>query len=130
VKVGDEIDLGHSKVELLTDDIVRVEIREKDMVTAKEAGQMNDAIGELSGGKEVFVMILAEDAAQFDRSAREFSASAAGTQFTKADALVVRNLAQRILANFYISFNKPLKPSRVFNSEEEAREWFGKFKKV
>jgi hypothetical protein len=126
--VSNEIDLGHSKLELLDDDIVRIVIREKDIVTAKEAGAMNDAIGELSGGKEVFVMILAEDAAQFDKSAREFSASAAGTIFTKADALVVRNLAHRILANFYISFNKPLKPSRVFNSEEEAIAWFRKFK--
>ena len=128
MEVKNTIDLGHSVVELISADIVRIEIREKDVITGVEAAQMNAAIGVLSGGKEVNVLILGDDAAQFDRSARDYSASPEGNIFTKADALVVKNLAQRIMANFYIKINKPVKPSRVFNSEEEAKEWFKKLK--
>lgn len=40
-----------------------------------------------------------------------------------ADALVINNLPHRLLADFYLKFNRPDIPTRFFSSEEEAREW-------
>ena len=44
-------------------------------------------------------------------------------KYTIADAIIVSNLAQKILINFYLKFNKPPKPSQAFNSEEQAINW-------
>jgi hypothetical protein len=84
---------------------------------------MNDQIGILSEGKEIPVLMVAEEITQFDSSARDFSASDEGLRYTVADAMVVKNIAQRLMASFYLSFNKPKKPSKMFGSEEEAVKW-------
>jgi hypothetical protein len=44
-----------------------------------------------------------------------------------ADAFVIDSLAQRILGNFYLKFNKPQFPTRFFNSKEEALIWLEAF---
>lgn len=38
-------------------------------------------------------------------------------------ALVVNNLAYRILSNFFIRFNRPVVPTKVFNSRKKALVW-------
>jgi len=40
-----------------------------------------------------------------------------------AEALVIRNLAQRILANFYITFHKQDHPIKIFNNKDLALKW-------
>lgn len=45
-----------------------------------------------------------------------------------ARAIVIKILGQRILANFYIRFQKPIIPTKVFNDYKEALEWLEKYK--
>lgn len=40
-----------------------------------------------------------------------------------ATAIVARSLATRIAGNFFIRFNQPPTPTRLFASEEEAVKW-------
>lgn len=40
-----------------------------------------------------------------------------------ASAIVVQNLAQRIIANYYYKFNKPKTPYRIFKDVEKAADW-------
>lgn len=68
-------------------------------------------------------MLLASDSTQFDSSAREFSASTEGFMYKKAEALVVRTLAHRLIAELYLKINKPKKASKAFTNEEDAVEW-------
>ena len=42
----------------------------------------------------------------------------------KAEALVIKTLAHRILANAFISTRKELFPIRIFATEAEALKWF------
>lgn len=123
MKLVREINLEYVTVGLYDPELVKIEIKGNTIIGALEAKGMTDQIGVLSGGKEVRVMIVADELAQFDKGAREYSASDAGFKYTIADALVVKNLAQRLIANFYLKINKPKKPSRIFNSEEEAVKW-------
>lgn len=43
--------------------------------------------------------------------------------YSTADAFVLRSMAQKILANFYIKINKPERPTRFFNDPENALIW-------
>lgn len=118
-----EILFHHSRVQLYEPFMVRVEILSDSVISLKETVEINDAIGKLTSGKEVCVLVIADESAQFDKKAREFSASKAGLVYTKAEALIVKTLGQRITANFYLKINRPLKPARAFNTEKEGVAW-------
>lgn len=45
-----------------------------------------------------------------------------------ASALVVKNLAQRIMADFYYKFKKTYKPVKVFRELDDAIQWLEQFK--
>lgn len=123
VKLLNEIKLNYAKVQLYEPKLVRIEIFSGTIIGLKESKSMNDAIGVLSEGKECLVLIVADEFAQFDRDSSDFSSSDEGQRYTIADALVVKSLSQKILANFYLKFNKPAKPTRIFTNEAEAIVW-------
>jgi len=118
-----EIKFSHSKVQLYEPKLVRIEISGSTPIGKKEAKEMNDALGGLSKGKEILVLMLADEMAQFDKEAMNFSASDEGMLYTIGDALIVKSTSQRIVANLYLKLNKPKKPSKVFNSEKDALKW-------
>lgn len=44
-----------------------------------------------------------------------------------ARAMVIKQLGHRIAGNFYIKFHKPIIPTKIFNSHEEALNWLKQF---
>ena len=40
-----------------------------------------------------------------------------------ASAVIVNNLAYKLIANFYMRFNKPKRPFKTFSNEKDAIEW-------
>ena len=47
--------------------------------------------------------------------------------YSKADAFVIKSLAQKILANFYLKISKPERPTKFFNKKEEALDWLKQY---
>jgi hypothetical protein len=45
----------------------------------------------------------------------------------KAFAIVVRSISERILANYFIKFKKPARPTKVFTNPERAIEWLEEY---
>jgi len=123
VKLLQEINIEYCRLQLFENDLVRIEIKGNFNIGAAESEKITDILGSLANGKKMRVLMVADEITQFDKSAREYSAGEAGSRYTLADALVVKNLAQKIMANFYVSVNKPKVPSKTFNSEEEAKKW-------
>ncbi len=62
-----------------------------------------------------FFSITAEARAEGQK--RHYSA------FVTLQAFVVKNLAQRLIGNFIMKFNTPLRESKLFSNYEEARAW-------
>ena len=44
-----------------------------------------------------------------------------------AEAIVVKSTSLKLLVNAYISFNKPNRPVKMFDSEVKAIEWLNQF---
>jgi hypothetical protein len=53
---------------------------------------------------------------------RHFAGPEHARTFSKC-ALVVNNPISRLIGNFFMGFNKPLKPTRLFTSKEEGLKW-------
>jgi hypothetical protein len=130
VKIIKHIDFEYARVQLLEIGIIRIEMLNGHIIDLEESVQINIAEGELLGGKLAsgLVLMVAENTAQFTNAAREFSASKEGLRFSIAEALVVKNLAQRIIVNFYIKINNPSVPNKAFDNEDEAIEWLLSYK--
>jgi len=60
-----------------------------------------------------------------ERDARVYYSSRDFAQRTTAVALLVGSPVTRVMANFFISINKPAIPTQLFTSEVEAVAWLG-----
>jgi hypothetical protein len=120
-------DLGHSKVHLREDGIVQIEFGDNIDIDLKQAVEIVETIAEFTEEKKVPVLNIAGKNTSATSAAREYSASPAGLKYTTADAYVVTNIAQKILGNFYISFNKPPVITRIFDEQDKAVEWLKTF---
>lgn len=78
---------------------------------------------EHTGSDNYTVLVDATHHVSMSKEAREFMAAYQNPR-RKATALLTRyNLATLILANFYLKFNRPNIPTRLFNHEDEAVAW-------
>jgi hypothetical protein len=64
----------------------------------------------------------------FDAFVREYASSADENKYTIADAIVTSTLSLNMVAKFYIQFNKPHMPTKVFKSRDAAIQWLLSFK--
>ena len=44
-----------------------------------------------------------------------------------AFAIVVRSISERLFANYYLKFKKPIRPTKVFTTPKGAEEWLKQF---
>lgn len=118
-----QIQLSHSKVWMREDGIVVIEFGDHVDLDVKEARELVQATKELAGGKKVLIVNIAGKQTTATSAARNFAASPEAIEYTLAEAYVVNNLPQKIIANFYINFHKPLVPTKIFNNAEAAIVW-------
>ncbi len=58
---------------------------------------------------------------------REFWAKADACPYASADAYVATNFGHKFIGNFYLKFNKPGRPTRIFSNETDAIKWLKTF---
>jgi hypothetical protein len=61
--------------------------------------------------------------ATVDKDAREYGSSKEGNNHTHGAAIVVRSMAQQLIGDYYLKFNHPRYPTRVFYKREKALAW-------
>lgn len=69
------------------------------------------------------LMICASDPFQITSEARKLSSSKDFSADRIALALVSDSSANKFMGNFFINFNKPLNPTKIFTNEQEAINW-------
>lgn len=75
------------------------------------------------GGFKLPVLILCSEHATTDAELLNTLSKNSNNPYSRADAFVIKSMAQKILANFYIKINKPERPTKFFNNKEEALIW-------
>lgn len=73
--------------------------------------------------KKLVNLIKFGNGSSASREAREYASSPKGNELTIASALIVKNLAQQLIIDYYIKFNYPINPTRAFYKIEKAKEW-------
>jgi hypothetical protein len=123
-----KIDLTHSVIVLRDDGIIELYANDHHVYIIEDVKENVKTFGELTGNEKVPVLIIGGSFSSLDDQTREFMATEESLKYSKAEAFLITSLAQKILINFYIKFNKPLVPTRVFTDKEEAIEWLMQYK--
>jgi hypothetical protein len=63
------------------------------------------------------------------KEARDFLASEDGCDGISAAALIIGSPVSTMVGNFWIRINKPLRPSKLFTHEKEAKQWLAQYVK-
>ncbi len=121
--IVDEIKLKHSTLVLYSNTILEIYLDDHFFYTIKEGLEIEIAIEELCQKSELRVILLAGLYSDCDTETRKFIASNSICDKITSMALITRSLAQDLLANFIIAYDKPSKPARVFRSKEKALKW-------
>ena len=119
------IDCGD--ITLREDGIIHMKFKSDYLVEIKDLKDIVEAVGELGNGKKFLNLIEGGLYTNISVEARKYSICDENNIYTIADAFLVKSLAQRLMANFYIRFDKPKLPTRFFDSKEEAEEWLKEF---
>ncbi len=118
-----EIDLGHSKLVFRSDNVLEMICDDDAVYDVKNIRQIILETGKLTGGKKCMQLTIAGKYSTVSKEGREYAATEEAVEFTIAEAYVIQSLAQRILGNFYLKFNKPKVPTRLFTDKDKAEKW-------
>ncbi len=90
---------------------------------SKETIEDGYAFLDQHGGGKFFNVYQFSSFSDVEPEIREWAADSSGNHYTHSDAIVIGSLSQKIISDFYLRFNKPVKPTRIFYSLEKAAEW-------
>jgi hypothetical protein len=122
-----EIDLEEANISLRSDGIVYVFFKENCVLDVKLQHKMLGSYNEVTGSKMTPFLFMADKGVTLTKEARDNAIIVEEITPCSASAVVVTNLAYKLIANFYMQFNKPLRPYKVFSNKGEAVEWLKKY---
>lgn len=114
---------------LRSDGILRITMKPNVKLKHPDAVEMVRLFGEMGGGREFLLLFVAGNDTTVDTEARYYASGPEANKYTIASAFVVKSIAQKLLGNAYVTFNKPMTPTRIFTEEEEALKWLHSFPK-
>ncbi len=107
--------------------IVKVSFKDNHEFGIQDAKELLEDLKKIYQGKPLPILKIPGKYSSIDSEARNFISSVEGMQCSAAEALVTTYLPHRIIGNFYMRVNNPVKPTSFFETEEKAVEWLSKF---
>ncbi len=119
--------LSHSTVTLREDGIVILKCGKDTYYEIEQLKELNELYNKLFGGKRRPILHIVGQYTSISSEARSWGASEEATKHSLAEAYVLTSLPQRLIANFYLKFDKPVVPTKFFNAIPEAEAWLKTF---
>lgn len=116
-----------STIHLLSNGVVIVEVDDNVMVELNDIKEIVRMQGELTDQKKHPVVTVPSEFTTISKEARHYMSGKEAAKYTSADAFIIRALAHKILADFYMRFQNPVVPTKIFRTREEAVEWAANF---
>lgn len=105
------------------DNILYIECHPKTTMTIEEGHLSTEKATELIQGVPIPMLCDLTNVVKMSQDCRKHFAGPEHAQvFTKC-ALLITSPISRIIGNFFLGANKPLKPTRLFTNKKEALKW-------
>lgn len=125
--IEQQIDRAYFSVLLLKEGMLHVKIRNVDEITTEQAREIIACMGEFCRDRKRPSLVSSDTFAAPTAEARIFLAQKESNPYVTATAYIARTLAEKIMTNAFIRFNKPARPTRMFTSEKKAIEWLREY---
>jgi hypothetical protein len=109
------------------DGIIKIVYQDDHEFNIVDAKNSLKDLEQITKGKTYPILKIPGKYSSIDNEARKFISSPEGMQFSSAEAFVTTFLPHRIIGNFYMKINKPVKPTAFFETEEQAVKWLQQF---
>jgi len=114
-------------LELRDDGILHIHLSNEKEYTLVGIKEVNLLIGEMVNYTPLPVLMSADDFVVFPEGAREMNAKKNTFPYSKAVAYLAKTPAHQLIVSFYINNNKPERPTKMFETEEDALKWLKTF---
>lgn len=111
-----------------SDDIIHVKFLTNTEITVELQSLLLKNYIEITQGKDSCFIFEGGEFVSITKEARENAILIEKQSPDCASAIIIRNLGQKLIADFYYKVNKPKKPFKVFTDFEKAIEWLKDFK--
>ena len=122
----EKIDLKDCSIELDKDGIVELHIYAGEVIMPEKVREIFKSI-HLNFPSAKCIMVTAGEKATLSPDARDLASSAEITEQIVADAIVTEHYSHQMSANFFVRYNRPHRPTKLFKTREEARKWLRTF---
>ncbi len=95
--------------------------------TAKENIDAQERIRDAVNRERTRVLIDMRQTTKVSREAREYYAGVRTASIQRATALLISSPVTVVIANFFMGFNRPLSPTRLFTAPGPVIEWLRGF---
>jgi len=114
------------KFTLRPDSIMQIECTPNTFMSLDEGRLSTQVVGEMTGGKPLPLLCDLTNVVKMDQACRKhFAGPEHAAVFTNC-ALIVTSPISKIIGNFFLGANKPLRPTRLFTSVEDGLKWLKK----
>lgn len=127
MNIIDKIEINSGMISFQEKGIVRYQIEQTDEITLQDIKEFIEVVRYLGDGESFCNLIVMKNFVQVGKDARKYAACEESNIYTIADAFVINSIALKLVGNFYIRYNKPVKPTRIFNNEGDALIWLRTF---
>lgn len=105
------------------DNVLLIECLPNTVMTLEDAKESTRIGGELINNKPHPLLCDLTNVVKMTQECRKHFAGAEHAQIFSKCALIVTSPISRIIGNFFLGANKPLKPTRLFTDREEGLKW-------
>ena len=127
VKILEEKEFTAFSMYLREDGIMNTVFEDNILITIEDIVEALSWVESL-GGKKYLNLFEGGYNTDFDPFVREYASSSEENNYTIADAIITSTLSLNMVAKFYVQYNKPHMPTKVFKSRDEAIQWLLSFK--
>lgn len=121
--VPKEIETHFAFITLKSDGIVRVDFKIDIDFEIEDAKVLFEVLKSFYKEEKLLVLINTGEGVMISGEAREFTASDEVSAIVKADAVIVNNLATRLLVRAIETTTKTQRLMKLFGTEKEAIDW-------
>jgi hypothetical protein len=119
----DEIEVAEALVLSIKNYILHMVVKQHAEIDIDVVKVVVETRRNLQQGKKMLVLLDTRDFGCFTREAREYTSGKEVAGLDKAMAIITDSLPTKLMANFFIKFNKPQAPTKMFTSKNAALAW-------
>jgi hypothetical protein len=118
-----ELDLPEVNIQTKSNGIVYLLFKDDCTLDIDLQMRLLEHYHDMTGGKLMPFVVMAAENVTITKEARDNAVKIEDISMIGASAVIVTSLPYKLIANFYLKFNKPKRPFKVFSNEDDGIAW-------